>query len=56
MSRAPSMFRKRDLVRACEAVAKAGIKIKRVEVDRCGKISVVTTEDDESEPTTEIKL
>lgn len=56
MSRAPSTFRKRDLTRACEAVTKAGIKIKRVEVDRDGKIAVVTIEDDESETTTEIKL
>jgi len=41
MSRAPQSFKRRDVIRAVEAVKAAGISIARVEVDKDGKIVVV---------------
>jgi hypothetical protein len=42
MPRAPSTFRQQDVTRAVKAVAAAGVHIARVEIDRAGKIVVVT--------------
>ena len=42
MSRAPAIFRKADLQKAVEAVTAAGQVVVRVEVDRNGKIVIVT--------------
>ena len=42
MARAPAIFRKADLKKAVEAVAAAGQVVVRVEVDRNGKIVIVT--------------
>ena len=42
MSRAACTFRKTDVTRACKAVAAAGYEVQRVEVDKDGKIVVVT--------------
>ena len=42
MARGPSSFRLVDVTRALRAVAAAGVGIVRVEVDRDGKIVVVT--------------
>jgi hypothetical protein len=42
VSRAPAIFRKADLKKAVEAVAAAGQVVARVEVDRDGKIVIVT--------------
>jgi hypothetical protein len=42
VSRAPAVFRKADLKKAVEAVAAAGQVVARVEVDRDGKIVIVT--------------
>jgi hypothetical protein len=42
MSRAPSTFRQQDVTRAIKAVAAAGVDIARVEIDRAGKIVIVT--------------
>ena len=42
MSRAPSTFRKRDVTAAVEAVVAAGIEVARVEVDKDGKITIIT--------------
>ena len=42
MSRAPSNFRQRDVTAAVKAVVAAGVEVARVEVDRQGKIVVVT--------------
>ena len=42
MSRAPCTFRQRDLTAAVKAVVAAGCEVARVEVDKDGKIVVVT--------------
>jgi hypothetical protein len=42
VSRAPAIFRKADLQKAVEAVTAAGQVVARVEVDRNGKIVIVT--------------
>lgn len=45
MSRGPATFRQSDLERAVRATVKAGIQVARVEIDRAGKIVVVTSHD-----------
>jgi hypothetical protein len=42
MTRAPSTFRQQDVTRAVKAVVAAGVDIARVEIDRFGKIVIVT--------------
>ena len=42
MSRGPCTFKQRDITKAVKAVVAAGVQIERVEVDKDGKISVVT--------------
>jgi molybdopterin biosynthesis enzyme len=42
MARAPSTFRQQDVTRAIKAVVAAGVGIARVEIDRAGKIVIVT--------------
>jgi hypothetical protein len=42
MARTPSIFRQRDLTRAVRAVLAAGVQVARVEIDRGGKIVIVT--------------
>jgi hypothetical protein len=42
MSRARPTFRKRDVKAALEAAAEAGVDVARVELDRDGKIVLVT--------------
>ncbi|NJL07371.1 MAG: hypothetical protein HC900_03245 [Methylacidiphilales bacterium] len=42
MSRKPATFRQTDVTRAVRAVAAAGLRVARVEVDRSGKIVVVS--------------
>ena len=43
MARGPTTFRQRDVVAAVKAVTAAGYEVLRVEVDKAGKIVVVTT-------------
>ena len=42
MARAPSTFRQQDVTRAVKAVTAAGVNIARVEIDKFGKIVIVT--------------
>jgi hypothetical protein len=42
MSRAPSTFKRQDVTRAVKAVAAAGVGIARVEIDKAGKIIIIT--------------
>jgi hypothetical protein len=42
MSRVPSTFRQADVTKAVKAVVAAGVDIARVEIDRMGKIVIVT--------------
>jgi len=44
MARAPSTFRQQDVTRAVKAVAAAGVHIARVEIDKAGKIVIITTD------------
>jgi hypothetical protein len=43
MARGPTTFRQRDVIAAVKAVTAAGYDVLRVEVDKSGKIVVVTT-------------
>ena len=45
VARAPSTFRQQDVTRAIKAVAAAGVSIARVEIDKAGKIVIVTASD-----------
>jgi hypothetical protein len=42
MARAPCTFRQTDVTRAVKAVTAAGVNIARVEIDKFGKIVIVT--------------
>jgi hypothetical protein len=44
MARAPSTFRQRDVTRAVKAVTAAGVHIARIEIDKAGKIVIITAE------------
>lgn len=50
MARAPSSFRQKDVTRAVKAVVAAGMGVRRVEVDKTGKIVVITGEEGEPTP------
>jgi hypothetical protein len=42
MARAPSTFRQLDVTRAIKAVRAGGVDIARIEIDRAGKIVIIT--------------
>jgi hypothetical protein len=42
MARGPLTFRQQDLVRALKGARAAGIEVARVEIDKTGKIVIVT--------------
>ena len=44
MARAPSTFRQLDLTRAVKAVTAAGVHITRIEIDKTGKIVIITAD------------
>jgi hypothetical protein len=42
MGRSPSTFKQTDLTRAMKAVAAAGVDVARIEIDKDGKIAIIT--------------
>jgi hypothetical protein len=44
MARAPSTFRQQDVTRAVKAVTTAGVHIARIEIDKAGKIVIITAD------------
>ena len=44
MPRAPSTFRQQDVTRAVKGVAAAGVHIARIEIDKAGKIVIITAD------------
>jgi hypothetical protein len=42
MSRGQQTFKQRDVTKAIKATVKAGIAVERVEIDKSGKITIVT--------------
>jgi hypothetical protein len=42
MARAPSTFRQQDVTKAVKAVTAAGVHIARIEIDKAGKIVIIT--------------
>ena len=44
MARAPSTFRQQDVTRAVKAVTAAGVNIARIEIDKAGKIVIITAD------------
>jgi hypothetical protein len=44
MARAPSTFRQQDVTRAIKGATAAGVHIARVEIDKAGKIVIITTD------------
>jgi hypothetical protein len=45
MARAPSTFRQQDVTKAVRAAKAAGARVARVEIDRDGKIVIVTADE-----------
>jgi hypothetical protein len=45
MSRGPATFRQSDAVRLMRAAIRAGLQVARVEADRDGNITLVTSQD-----------
>jgi hypothetical protein len=54
MARAPSTFRQQDVTRAVKAVTAAGVHIARIEIDKAGKIAIITTDVAEPSERTEV--
>lgn len=48
MARVPCTFRQQDVTRAMRAVTAAGQHVRRVEIDKDGKIVVVVGSDDQA--------
>jgi hypothetical protein len=44
VSRPPSTFRQQDVTRAVKAVTAAGVHIARIEIDKSGKIVIITAD------------
>jgi hypothetical protein len=42
MSRGPTSFKQRDVMRLLKAARAAGVEVSRVEVDKSGKIALIT--------------
>jgi len=44
MAPAPSTFRQQDVTRAVKAITAAGVHIARIEIDKAGKIIIITAD------------
>ncbi len=49
MSRGQQTFKQGDVTKALKATVKAGIAVKRVEIEKSGKIVIVTTRTEDAE-------
>lgn len=49
MARRPCTFRQQDVTRALRATVMAGLEVRRLEIDKDGKIVVVTGKPDDTE-------
>jgi hypothetical protein len=54
MARVPSTFRQQDVTKAVKAVTAAGVDIARIEIDKAGKIVIVTTNGSQPGESTEV--
>jgi hypothetical protein len=54
MTRAPSTFRQRDLTAAIKGARAAGIEVMRIEIDKDGKIVIVTDKAFGTEPSNDL--
>ena len=54
MPRRPCTFRQQDVTRAVKAVVAAGVGIARVEIDKAGKIVIVSSTGLTSEPQSDL--
>jgi hypothetical protein len=48
MSRSQQTFKQRDVTKALKATVKAGIAVERVEIDKGGKIVIVTAKPEDA--------
>ena len=48
MSRGQQTFKQRDVTKAIKATVKAGVAVERVEIDKDGKIVIVTSKAEEA--------
>jgi len=46
MARSPSIFRQQDVTRAFRAAKAADVRVRRIEIDRTGKLVIVTADDE----------
>jgi hypothetical protein len=50
MSRRPAIITQADVARACRGALKAGLAVRRVEIDAAGKIVVICSNDVPEQP------
>ena len=56
MSKGPHPFKETDVMRACNGVKKAGLIVSSVEIDKSGKITVITQLPKPDVPQTDVNL
>ena len=53
MSRGPCTFKQQDVTRAARATVAAGLEVRRIEVDREGKIVIIVGKSEDASPANE---